>query len=85
MEGSLRSKIDWAIASSWKEIYRFYLFYFVFGGNFQVQAPAGAYTRRGDLPEGFWRYRFGGAYIWRAYTFTVVALHCIVRVKNTFT
>ena len=39
MEGSLRSKIDWAIAYSWKEIYRFYLFYFVFGGNFQVQAP----------------------------------------------
>ena len=57
MEGSLRSKIDWAIAYSWKEIYRFYLFYLVFGGNFQVQAPAGAYTRRGDLPEGFLRYR----------------------------
>ena len=85
MEGSLRSKIDWAIAYRWKEIYRFHLFYFVFGGNFQVQAPAGAYTQRGDLPEGFLRYRFGGAYIWRAYTFTVVALHCIVRVKNTFT
>ena len=49
-EGSLRLKIDWAIAYSWKEIYRFCLFYFVFEGNFQVQAPVGAYTRRGDLP-----------------------------------
>ena len=37
---------------------------------FQVQAPGGAYIWRGDLTEGFLRYRFGGlifggAYIWR--------------------
>ena len=44
---------------SWKEIYRFSLFYFVFGGNFQVQAPGGAYIWRGDLTEGFLRYEFG--------------------------
>ena len=50
---------------SWKEIYRFSLFCFVFEGNFQVQAPGGAYIRRGDLTEGFLRYEFGGAYIWR--------------------
>ena len=50
---------------SWKKIYS--LFYFVFEGNFQVQAPRGAYIWRGDLTEGFLRYEFeglvhGGAY-----------------------
>ena len=48
----------------------FALFYFVFEGKFQVQAPRGAYIRRGDLTEGFLRYDFGGlifggAYRWR--------------------
>ena len=37
----------------------FALFYFVFEGNLQVQAP-GAYIRRGDLTDGFLRYEFGG-------------------------
>ena len=46
----------------------FAVFYFVFEGKFQVQAPQGAYIRRGDLTEGFLRYDFrglifGGAYI----------------------
>ena len=45
----------------------FALFYFVFEGKFQVQAPQGAYIRRGDLTEGFLRYDFwrlihGGVY-----------------------
>ena len=57
-------------ACSGKEIYHFALFYFVFEGRFQVQAPRGAYIRRGDLTEGFLRYNFGGlifggAYTWR--------------------
>ena len=48
----------------------FALFYFVFEGKFQVQAPQGAYIWRGNLTEGFLRYRFGGlifggAYKWR--------------------
>ena len=48
----------------------FTLFYFVFKGKFQVQAPRVAYIRRGDLTEGFLRYDsggliFGGAYTWR--------------------
>ena len=34
----------------------FALFYFVFEGKFQVQAPRGAYIRRGDLTKGFLRY-----------------------------
>ena len=45
----------------------FALFYFVFEGNFQVQAPRGAYIWRGNLTEGFLCYEFeglihGGAY-----------------------
>ena len=48
----------------------FALSYFVFEGEFQVQATRGAYIRRGDLTEGFLRYDvgrliFGGAYTWR--------------------
>ena len=48
----------------------FALFFFVFDGKFQVQAPPGDYIRRGDLTEGFLRYDFGGlifggAYTWR--------------------
>ena len=41
----------------------FALFYFVFEGKFQAQAPRGAYNRRGDLTEGFLRYDFGGLYL----------------------
>ena len=41
----------------------FALFYFVFKGKFQVQAPRGAYIRRGDLTEGFLHYDFGGLYL----------------------
>ena len=36
------------------------VFYFVFEGKFQIQAPRGAYIWRGDLTEGFLRYYFGG-------------------------
>ena len=48
----------------------FALFFFVFEGNFPSTSPRGAYIWRGDLMEGFLRYRswgliFGGAYIWR--------------------
>ena len=48
----------------------FALFYFVFEGNFQVQALRGAYIRRDDLTEGFLSYEFvgfifGGTYTWR--------------------
>ena len=43
----------------------FALFYFVFEGKFQVQAPWGAYIWTDDLTEVFLRYDFWGAYIWR--------------------
>ena len=34
--------------------------YFVFEGNFPSTSIRGAYIWRGDLAEGFLRYRFGG-------------------------
>ena len=44
-------------------LYRYWFVFFVFGGNFQVQAP-GDHIRRGDLTEGFCVTSLG-AYIWR--------------------
>ena len=66
----MRFKIDWASLIVGSKFTVFALFYFVFEGNFQVQAPGGAYIWRGDLTEGFLRYEFGGlifggAYTWR--------------------
>ena len=40
-EGNLRFKIDWASLIVGSEFTVFALFYFVFEGNFQVQAPGG--------------------------------------------
>ena len=51
MEGNLRFKIDWASLIVGSKFTVFALFYFVFEGNFQVQAPRGLI--------------FGGAYTWR--------------------
>ena len=52
----------------------FALFYFVFEGKFQVQAPQGAYIRRGDLTEGFLRCDFRGLIFGGVYfrNFTVI-------------
>jgi len=41
MEGNLRFKIDWAILTAERKFTVFALFYFVFEGNFQIQAPGG--------------------------------------------
>ena len=67
MEGNLRFKIDWASLTVGSKFTVFALFYFVFEGNFQIQAPGGLYLE-GRLEEGFWRYEFrelifGGAYL----------------------
>ena len=66
----MRFKIDWASLIVGRKFTGFALFYFVFEGIFQVQAPEGAYILRGDLTEGFLRYDiwgliFEGAYTWR--------------------
>ena len=65
MEGNLHFKIDWASLIVGRKFTIFVSFYFVFKGNFQVQAPRGPYIWRGDLTEGFLLYEFGGASISR--------------------
>ena len=64
-------KIDWASLIFGSKFLFFALFYFVFEGKFLSTSPRGAYIWRGDLTEGFLRYRlggggliFGGAYTW---------------------
>ena len=62
-------KIDWASLIVESKFTVFALFYFVFQGNFpSTSRPRGAYLRRGDLTEGFLRYRFGELIFGRAYT-----------------
>ena len=41
MEGNLRVKIDWASLVVGRKLTVFAVFYFVFEGNFQIQAPGG--------------------------------------------
>ena len=59
----MRFKIDWASLIVGNKFTVFALFYFVFEGNFQVQAPRGG----GLVTRGFLRYEFralilGGAH-----------------------
>ena len=66
----MRLQIDWASLMVRSKFTVFALFYFVFVGNFPSTSPRGAYIWRGDLTEGFLRYRFGGlifggTYTWR--------------------
>ena len=56
----MRFKTDWASLIVGSKFTVFALFYFVFEGNFPSTSPRGAYIWRGDLTEGFLRYRFGG-------------------------
>ena len=69
---AFQNRLGWPY--SWKEIYRLSLFYLVFEGNFQVQAPGGTYIWRGVLTEGFLHYEFGGLIFGGAYFryFTVI-------------
>ena len=41
MEGNLHFKIDWASLTVGRKFTVFALFYFVFEGNFRIQAPEG--------------------------------------------
>ena len=60
MEGNLRFKIDWASLIVGSKFTIVALFYFVFEGKFPSTSPPGAHIGRGDLTEGFLRYRPGG-------------------------
>ena len=64
MEGNLRFKIDWASLIVGRKFTVFALFYFVFEGNFQLQAPGGAYLE-GRFITGFFALPVWRAYFWR--------------------
>ena len=88
-EVNLRFKIDWASLIIGSKFIVFTLFYFVFDGNFPSRSPRGAYIWRGNLTEGFLRYRFGGlifggAYTWRGLfsEFTVFSVHVALDSKD---
>ena len=59
MKGNLRFKINWASLTVGSKFTVFALFYFS-EGNFPCSSPRGAYNWRGDLTDGFLRYRFRG-------------------------
>ena len=61
-------KVDWASLIVGSKFTVSALYYFVFEGNFPSTSPAGAFIWRGDLTEGFLRYRFGGHIFEGAYT-----------------
>ena len=59
MEGNLRFKIDWASLIVGSKFTFFALFYFVFEGNCQAQAPVGLYLE-GRFHGGFIALRVWG-------------------------
>ena len=66
MEGNLCFEIDWAILIFGMKFTVFALFYLVFVGNFQVQAPGGLiFGAEGRFNGGFFVLRDWGAYIYR--------------------
>ena len=56
----MRFKIEWASLIFGSKFTVFALFYFAFECNFPSTSRRGSYIWRGDLTEGFLRYRFGG-------------------------
>ena len=65
MEGNLGFKINWASLTVGRKFTVFALFYSVFEGNFQVQAPGGGLYLEGRFNGGFFALRVWGAYRWR--------------------
>ena len=67
MEGNLRFKIDWASLIVGRKFTVFALFYFVFEGNFQVQAPGLGggliFILEGRFNRGFCVTSLGGLYM----------------------
>ena len=73
----MRFKISWASLIVGSKFTVFVLFYFVFEGNFPSTSPRGAYIWRGDLTEGFLRYRFGRLIFGGAYFRNFTVLLCL--------
>ena len=63
---AFQNRLGWLVVG--RKFTVFALFYFVFEGNFQVQAPQWAYIQRGDVTAGFLCYEFGGLIFGGAYT-----------------
>ena len=61
-------KIDWASLTVGIKFTVFALFYFEFEGNFPSTSSPRAYNWKGDLTEGFLRYRLGGLIFGGVYT-----------------
>ena len=61
----MRFEIDWASLIFGRKLTVFASFYFVFEGNFQVEAPLGGLYLEGRINGGFLALRVWGAYIWR--------------------
>ena len=60
----MRLKIDWATLIVGRKFAFFALFYFVFEGNFQVQAPREVLYLEGRFNGGFFAFRvWGGLYL----------------------
>ena len=81
-------KIDCASLIVQRRFTVFALFYFVFEGNFQVQAPpgegGGAYIWRGNLMGGFLRYEFGELIHGGAYFRNFMVFHPLTKVYFIF-
>ena len=60
-EGNLRSKIDWANPIVGRKFTVFALFFFVFEGNFQVEAPGGGLYLEGLIWRGLFSEFYGCA------------------------
>ena len=75
-------KIDWASLIVGRKFIVFPLFYFVFEGSFQEQAPGGLYLE-GRFHGGFLRYEFGELIFGGAYfrNFTVFSNLMIAKVQ----
>ena len=65
MEGNLCFKIVWASLIVGRKFTTFALFYFVFEGNFHVQAPKELIYLEGRFNGRFFPLPFWGTYIWR--------------------
>ena len=65
MEGKFALQNRLGSSYSWKEINLFCFVSLCIWEQLPSTSPRGAYICRGDLTEGFLRYEFGGAYIWR--------------------
>ena len=74
----MRFKINWASLIVGSKFTVFALFYFVFEGNFQVQAPVETFIWRDNLTEGFLRYEFGGLIFGGAYFRNFTVCFCLL-------